>query len=89
MINQTQKIVVIFIELFFDVLEDHSDDDDDARFVLELQRSSINPFNVKIDVKTCKAASSSSSVFSTFAWLEISSVVVCCDADLKTSFYLD
>ena len=60
------------------------------RFVLELWRSSINPFNVKIDVKTCKAAvSSSSSVFSTFAWLEISSVVVCCDADLKTSFYLD
>ena len=59
------------------------------RFVLELWRSSsINPFNVKIDVKTCKAASSSS-VFSTFAWLEISSVVVCSDADLKSSFYLD
>ena len=57
------------------------------RFVLELWRSSINPFNVKIDVKTCKAASSS--VFSTFAWLEISSVVVCSDADLKSSFYLD
>ena len=59
------------------------------RFVLELWRSSINPFNVKIDVKTCKAAASSSSVFSTFAWLEISSVVVCSDADLKSSFYLD